>query len=102
MPTATWFAVILVILIGAVAFWGFLKFNAELKQHHPSEWERLGKPTLFSMKSMRQEFQWMGFVMLLKYRKLRNPRLSMFGDVLFFCGWANLAIFIVFVFTSPH
>src|SRR5712664_3036235 len=101
MPTASLYAVILMTLIGMIGSWGAYNLNAELKKSYPSEWERLGAPTPFSINSIGQELRWIGFVVLRKYKKFRDPRLSMFGDFVFFCGLVNIVILISFAFV-PH
>lgn len=101
MPAGSLYAIILVTLIGMIAFWGAHNLNAELRRSYPSEWENLGRPTSFSRNSMGQELRWIGFIVFRKYRKFRDPRLSMFGNVVFFCGLVNFAILILFAFI-PH
>jgi hypothetical protein len=101
MPTASLCILILMALIGMIGFWGAYNFNVELRRSHLSEWERLGRPTAFSIKSAGQELRWIGFVIFRKYRKFRNPRLSRFGDVLFCCGLLALVLAVTFAFV-PH
>src|SRR5258707_15368732 len=84
MPTGSLYVIILMTLIGMIGFWGAYNLNAELRKSCPSEWGRLGRPTPFSIKSAGQELRWIGFIVLRKYMKFRNPRLSMFGDLIFF------------------
>jgi hypothetical protein len=95
------YAILLMILVGLVGIWGTLKLNSELKTFHPSEWQHLGCPTLFSSNSMYDEFRWIRFILFRKYARLGNRRISMLGDVILCCGLVNAAIVIAWAF-MPH
>ncbi len=101
MPTASLYVIILMTLIAMIGFWGAYNLNAELRKSYPSVWERLGRPTPFSIKSAGQELRWIGFIVLRKYIKFRNPRLSMFGDLIVFCGLLEFVLSVAFAFV-PH
>src|SRR6266404_3928003 len=101
MPTASLYVIILMTLIGMMGSWGAYNINVELRKSYPSEWKHLGRPTPFSIKSAGQELRWIGFIVLRKYRKFRNPRLSMFGDLIFFCGLLEFVLLVAFAFV-PH
>jgi hypothetical protein len=101
MPTAPLYVVILITLITMVGIWATFNLNAELKKSYPSEWEQLGKPTLLSKKSIRQELRLIGFIALRKYRKLEDPRLSRFGDLIFVCASINFVLCVLWSFL-PH
>jgi hypothetical protein len=101
MPAASIYGVVLMTMMGAIGFWGASRLNAELRRSYPSEWEYLGRPTPLSGKSIGQELRWIGFVVLRRYRKFRDPRLSRFGDLVFLCGLTNVSVLIAFPLI-PH
>ena len=92
MPTASLAVVILITLITIAGVWGTYNLNAELKKSYPSEWEQLGSPTLFSKKSIRQEFRLMRFIAFREYRKFRDPSISHFGNLVFCCTSVNFLL----------
>src|SRR6266853_1842372 len=100
MPLSS-YAIISMILFAVVGFWGASNLNSELRKSYPSQWQDLGSPIPFSVNSARQELRWIGFIVLRKYCRLGDRRISKFGNVVFFCGLANLAILISWAFI-PH
>jgi hypothetical protein len=101
MLTASLYLIILITLITIVILWATFNLNAELMKSYPAEWEQLGRPTLLSQKTIRQELRLMSFIALRKYRKFQDPRLSRFGDLVFVCTCANIALCILWGFL-PH
>ena len=101
MLTASLYVIILITLITMVGIWATFNLNTELKKSYPTEWERLGRPTLFSQTTIRQELRLIGFIALRKYRKLEDRRLSRFGDLVFACTLVNLALCVLWGFL-PH
>jgi hypothetical protein len=98
MLTASLYVVILITLITMVGIWATFNFYVELKNSYPAEWEQLGRPTLLSLQTTRQELRLMSFVGLRKYRKFQDPRVSRFGDLIFACTWVNVALCIFWGF----
>jgi hypothetical protein len=88
-------------IFGLVGFYGSSKFNDVLKKSYPSQWQQLGGPPPLSAKSIGQELRWANFIFFRKYRKLRDGRLSMYGDLVHYCGIANIVILIAWAFI-PH
>jgi hypothetical protein len=101
MPTASLYVVTLITLITMVGIWATFNLNAELKKSYPSEWEQLGRPTLFSKKSIRQELRLIGFIAFRKYRKFQDPRLTRFGDLIFLCASVNFVLCVLWSLL-PH
>jgi hypothetical protein len=101
MPAASLYVVGLITLVTLVGIWATVSFDAELKKSYPSEWEQLGRPSMFSKKSIRQEIRLIGFVALRKYRKFQDPHLSRFGDLIFLCTLVNLLLCVIWSLL-PH
>jgi hypothetical protein len=101
VPTASLYVVSLITLVTVVGIWATFKFDATLKKSRPSEWEQLGRPSLFSKKSIRQEIRLIGFVALRKYRKFQDPHLSRFGDLIFLCTSVNFLLCVIWSLL-PH
>jgi len=100
MPISS-YAIISMILVGVVGFWGKSQFDTELKKSHPAVWSDLGSQSTFSVNTIRHEFKWIGFVVLRSYNKLANRRLSIFGNLVLICGLVNVMILIAWAFI-PH
>ena|SRR5208337_3348254 len=94
-------AILLMVLVGLIGFWGARNFNRELRKSHPVQWEYLGRPTSNSVRSFQQEVRWIGFVVLRRYSKLGDRRLSAFGNLVLICGLINVTILVSWAFI-PH
>jgi hypothetical protein len=61
--------------------WSGHNFFGELKRSHPSVWEELGRPTLGTHLTWKQDGINLSYLLSRKYAKLGNRRLSHFGDI---------------------
>jgi hypothetical protein len=93
------YVILLMVLISVVGLWGASNFNNELKKSYPAHWKKF-QPS-FSARSILQELRWTEFVMLRKYRKFGNRRLSMFGNLLFCYGLIVITFMVAWAFI-PH
>jgi hypothetical protein len=89
----------LFILIGVVGTFAYADFTRNLREHAAPEWQRLGRPTLFSRKSIRDEITFLFFILRRRYSTIENKKLNFLGNVLFGClltAWAAFLLLIIY------
>jgi disulfide bond formation protein DsbB len=74
--------IIAVSIIGGVAFYHLAK---HLERFEPSTWQALGRPKLFSKKSIKDQLNYFWYTLTRKYRRSEVAEIRMLGDLNFMC-----------------
>ena len=75
-------AIIIVGVIGAV---GYSRLTKRLERFEPAVWQALGRPTSSSKKSMKDELNFFGYILLRTYRDSKVKEIRMLGNLNFIC-----------------
>jgi hypothetical protein len=94
MTTPIFAVVALIVLVGAVQLFAFVRLSKEMKTSHPSKWRNLGDPFKYRAFSIPHEWRWTKFICLREYRKLNNRRLTLHGDLVLACSLVILGLII--------
>jgi disulfide bond formation protein DsbB len=74
--------IIVVAIIGGVAFYHLAK---HLERFEPSTWQTLGRPKLFSKKSIKDQLNYFSYILARNYRSSEVAEIRMLGDLNFMC-----------------
>jgi hypothetical protein len=78
-------ALAVIILVGVIGGVGYVRLAKHLERSEPSTWLALGRPKLFSKKSMKDELKYFGYLLTRKYRHSDVREIRMLGDLNFIC-----------------
>jgi hypothetical protein len=70
-------------------------FFRYLRQHHEAVWIELGSPSLFLNNSIRNNLLVLKFLVLRRYRRIKDPRAIRLGNLTLVLLLAGLCIFLV-------
>lgn len=90
------FVLLAMILAWFVLLWSLLR---RLEKHHPAEYERLGRPTLFRRYGRYSRLAIFRFLVLRQHRRQRDAELSRLADLMLAFLVVYLAL-IGWIFTS--
>ncbi|WP_426524906.1 hypothetical protein [Bradyrhizobium sp. McL0615] len=79
------FAFGLIIVICVAGGLGYRSLANCLKRYDTSTWEDVGRPELFSKKSIKDELSFSWYILARKYRKSEIRRIRVLGDLCFVC-----------------
>src|SRR5690242_14017423 len=81
--------------------WSVYQLLTELRVNFPAEWDHLGRLTIFTPMSVRQERRWAAFFLTRRYAKLGSRRLTWLGTVILLWAIAN-TVFIIIAALTPN
>ena len=74
--------IIVVAIVAGVAFYHLAK---HLERFEPSTWQALGRPKLFSKRSIKDQFNYFWYISTRKYRSSEVAEIRIWGDLNFMC-----------------
>jgi hypothetical protein len=95
----------LMTLCALVAVFHTRTLYTELEHNHKDILVELGKPSLLSSKTMLMQLRFTQFILLRRYRRLNNKKISGAGNVILVCGLTNILVFValcVLLFDHPQ
>jgi hypothetical protein len=87
-------AVVLLLLSSAIGTIAYRSLTSNLRRNDPSQWVALGRPKLFSAKSLSDELRFFWYILSLKYRKRKIKKIRISGNVILV---SLVAIWIMFL-----
>jgi hypothetical protein len=105
LSNASGLALGLIVLIGIVFLAAGHLLVKELRTDYPDLYVNIGRPALFAPRSIIEQWRFIRFIILRKYRSIANKRIRVLGDIVLLCSIINLGLIfclVVFNYNDFH
>jgi len=88
------YALCAMLLIAVVGAWATQTMKNEIKIHYPDLYDYIGRPGLFSRRTIYDQCRFARFIFRREYNSLDSRRIKRLGNVVLLCNLINVMIFV--------